>query len=89
MDAPALCCLHECLGRVWAQGLRVPAAGRPRSAVIGGSSAGLGFAPARERLHAGARVRFVGCAQVSSDGDFDPLIMVPVYLSIEDAEVQP
>ncbi len=47
------------------------------------------IAPARERLRAGARVRFVGCAQVSGDGDFDSLALVPVHLDIEDAEVQP
>ena len=47
------------------------------------------IAPTRERLRAGARVRFVGCAQVSGDGDFDSLIVIPVHLDIEDAEVQP
>ena len=47
------------------------------------------IAPARERLRVGARVRFVGCAQVSGDGDFDALALVPVHLDIEDAEVQP
>ncbi len=47
------------------------------------------IAPARERLRVGARVRFVGCAQVSGDGDFDALRLVPVHLDIEDAEVQP
>jgi predicted lipoprotein len=47
------------------------------------------IAPARERLRVGARVRFVGCAAVSRDDDFDALALVPVHLDIEDAEVQP
>jgi len=47
------------------------------------------IAPCRERLRVGARVRFVGCAQVSGDGDFDALALVPVYLDIENAEVRP
>jgi hypothetical protein len=47
------------------------------------------IAPARERLRVGARVRFVGCAAVSSNGDFDSLIVIPVQLDIEDAQVQP
>jgi len=46
-------------------------------------------APSREWLRAGVRVRFVGCAQVSGDGDFDSLALVPVHLDIEDAEVEP
>ena len=45
--------------------------------------------PARQRLRVGARVRFVGCAQVSGDGDFDALALVPVHLDIEAAEVEP
>jgi predicted lipoprotein len=47
------------------------------------------IAPARERLRTAARVRFVGCARVSSDGDFDSLMVIPVHLDIEDAQVQP
>jgi len=47
------------------------------------------IAPSRERLRVGARVRFVGCARVSDDSDFDPLGLVPVYLDIVDPEVRP
>ena len=47
------------------------------------------IAPCRERFRVGARVRFVGCAQVGGDGDFDALVLVPVHLEIEDTEVQP
>ena len=47
------------------------------------------IAPSRERLRVGARVDFVGCAQVGDDRDFDPLSLVPVHLDIEDPQVQP
>lgn len=47
------------------------------------------IAPSRRRLRVGARVRFVGCTQVRDDRDFDLLTLVPVYLHIEDHEVQP
>ena len=47
------------------------------------------IAPSRERLRIGARVRFVGCARIGDDSDFDPLSVVPVHLDIQDDEVQP
>jgi predicted lipoprotein len=47
------------------------------------------IAPSRERLRVGARVSFVGGAQVGDGRDFDPLRLVPVHLDIEDPEMQP
>lgn len=47
------------------------------------------IAPSRGQLRVGARVSFVGCAQVGNDREFDPLSLVPVHLDFEDPEVQP
>jgi predicted lipoprotein len=47
------------------------------------------IAPSRERLRIGARVAFVGCAQISDSRGFDPLSLVPVQLDMEPSETQP
>ena len=47
------------------------------------------IAPSRDQLRIGARVNFVGCAQIGDDSDFDSLSLIPLHLNIEAPEARP